>query len=198
MAAVRALAIFLAFGFASEAHADMIETDGLAPYEVCALCHSLDGVSRMAKFPKLAGQPTLYLEKQIKDFISGHRMNDGGQMVSIVSELDPEDIPAAAEWFSNQPHPVPDPPTELVVEGEALFEDRNCAECHAGGRQQSPLQPYLRAQHPEYLAKQMTDFRDGDRQNDAGQVMQKKMIGLSDDQISALADYLAATPRPEN
>ncbi len=197
MAPVRTLAVLIALGLAHQAQADMIETDGLAPYEVCALCHSLDGVSRMAKFPKLAGQPSLYLQKQIRDFMSGHRMNDGGQMVSIVSELAPEDIPVVAEWFSDQPAPTPDPATDLVGEGEALFEARNCAECHAGGRQQSPLLPYLRAQHPEYLAKQMEDFRDGERVNDQGQVMQKKMIGLTDDQISALADYLAATPRPE-
>lgn len=197
MEGVKALAIILALGLANGAQADMIETDGLAPYEVCALCHSLDGVSRMAKFPKLAGQPALYLEKQIRDFMDGHRMNDGGQMASIVTELAPEDIPVVAEWFFSQPPPVPDPATELVGEGEALFEDHKCADCHAGGRQQSPLQPYLQAQHPEYLAKQMTDFRDGDRQNDPGQVMQKAMSGLSDAEISALADYLAATPRPE-
>ena len=41
---------------AASARAGMIDESSLKPWENCALCHSLDGVSHMAKFPKLAGQ----------------------------------------------------------------------------------------------------------------------------------------------
>lgn len=40
------------------ARAYMLDSDGMKPWESCALCHGLDGVSRMAKFPKLATSPT--------------------------------------------------------------------------------------------------------------------------------------------
>jgi len=196
MGAVKSTIYALAVVGASAANADMIDTSELAPYEVCALCHSLDGVSRMAKFPKLAGQPSLYLQKQIKDFRAGHRTNDGGQMESIVRELAPEDIPVVADWFAAQPAPPPDEIGDDHATGAELYAAQNCATCHAGAVDQSPLHPYLEAQHSSYLVKQMTEFRDGARQNDPGQLMQKAMIGLSDGEIRAIATYLAATPRP--
>ncbi|MDB4224864.1 cytochrome c, partial [Granulosicoccus sp.] len=77
------------------------------PWEICALCHSLDGDSRMAKFPKLAGQPELYIEKQLQDFLTGSRFNDGGQMSSIVTEVAEEDFQAIAIWFASQNPPLP-------------------------------------------------------------------------------------------
>lgn len=195
MRAVKALLAFSCGLLPTAIYADMIETEGLPPYEICALCHSLDGVSQMSKFPKLAGQPSLYLQKQIKDFRDEHRSNDGGQMSAIVTELAVEEISVAAGWFSAQPHPVPEEPGADHEIGRALFENQGCGECHAGVKQQSPFHPYLRSQHAAYLVKQMMDFKSGDRQNDPDQKMQKKMSVLSDDEITAIASYLAATPR---
>lgn len=196
MRAVRAiLGTFVAW-LPMSATADMINSDELPPYEICALCHGLDGVSAMAKFPKLAGQPHLYLEKQIRDFLKGHRENDGGQMAAIVTEITEDDIPIAAKWFSSKPSPVPAEKGPLHAKGEALFTRMGCDTCHVGGKAQSPLIPYLRAQHAGYLGKQMSDFKAGRRANDAGGNMQKRMSALSKDEIDAIASYLAATPRP--
>ncbi len=171
----------------------MISTDDVAPYELCALCHSLDGNSRMSKFPKLAGQPAAYIEKQVLDFLAGARMNDGGQMASIVTELAPEDIPVVADWFASQPAPAPFEATD-IAEGAKLFDELGCVSCHEGEAQDAPT-PYLTAQHPAYLAKQMRDYRDGERSNDLGAVMQSAMQDIGDAQIDAMARYLAATPR---
>lgn len=195
MWAVKVISVTCILSLPQSAWADMINSDELPPYEICALCHGLDGISAMAKFPKLAGQPQLYLEKQIRDFREGHRTNDGGQMAAIVTEIKPEDIPVAAKWFSKQPSPLPEDRGPLHKAGAELFETLECASCHAGGKLQSPLIPYLTAQHSGYLAKQMSDFRDGHRGNDVGMPMQKRMSSLSDDDINAIASYLAATPR---
>ncbi len=174
----------------------MISSEGLQPYEVCGLCHGLDGVSAMAKFPKLAGQKAGYIEKQLHDFRAGRRLNDGGQMQAIVTELSPEDIPVVAAWFESQSPPPVAVGEGAAEEGAAVFKARGCADCHSAAPAPGGLlAPHLSAQHPRYLAKQLTDFRDGARENDPDGVMRTVAATLSDADIAALAAYLAATPR---
>src|SRR2546427_3313999 len=72
------------------ARADVIITEGMQPWETCAECHSLDGVSAMARFPKLAGQRPDYVAKQVRDFRDGRRQNDGGQMVATAAGISEE------------------------------------------------------------------------------------------------------------
>lgn len=177
---------------AGPAAADMISTEGIAPYEICALCHGLDGNAPMAKFPKLAGQPAAYIEKQVHDFRDGLRANSGGQMPSIVSELTPEEIPVAAAWFAAQPAP---PPGEPAEDASALFADLGCVSCHLENAQIDG--PRLTAQHAGYLAKQMRDYRDGARANDPDAVMRQAMAEIGDAEIDAIAAWLASLPRPE-
>lgn len=185
---------FLMLFFVKPTHAGMITSEGMAPYEICALCHSLDGISRMAKFPKLAGQPAPYIKKQIKDFLSGKRTNDGGQMSAIVTEIDPESIDEIANWFSSQNAPEPDS-FDKSLQGEQLFVSYKCNTCHGGVGNQSPFVPYLNAQHKDYLVKQMRDYRDGERTNDIGKLMQKTMVSITDKEIEELAIYLASLAR---
>ena len=186
-------ALLLVF-VAPAAPADMISPEGLQPYEVCGLCHGLDGVSPMAKFPKLAGQPAGYLEKQLRDIRAGARTNDGGQMAAIVGEdgeLAEADIPVVAAWFANQPDPPPDagdPPGA----GAEVYAAAGCGGCHDTA---SPLVPLLTAQHEGYLAKQMRDFRDGLRNNAGDAAKTVVMSDLSEDDIAVLSSYLARIPR---
>lgn len=186
------------------ASADMIDTSGLDPWEVCALCHSLDGVSRMAKFPKLAGQRAAYIEKQFLDFHSGTRSNDGGQMVAITTEIDLEELPAVADYFSALPPPAAVAPEDVIdtTIGETLFRAGRgnvpaCLSCHGKSDPALPLAPWLEAQHADYLAKQLADFRDGGRDNDPEGVMQSVTAELSDEDIESLAVFIAAQERPE-
>jgi len=194
MKAVKLIAIAFLSISPAPLWAGMIDKEGVEPYEICALCHGLNGNSHIAKFPKLGGQSSLYIQKQLRDFLSRHRENDGGQMASIVTEITLEDIPIVAKWFANQPAPEPAEADEFAKTGEGLFDQLDCAKCHAG-KTQSPLIPQLGAQHKRYLEKQMIDFREGDRTNDMGAVMQKMMKPLSEADISALASYLASQPR---
>ena len=101
------LVAFLAL-FATPAVADY-DPSQYPAYETCALCHGLFGVSHTGKFPNLGGQKQAYIEAQIHAFRDGHRTNDGGQMVTIVTELQPEDIAFVAEWFAIQDAPQPYP-----------------------------------------------------------------------------------------
>lgn len=185
----KARALIAALLAAVPGSADMISDEGMEPWEVCAMCHGLDGVSAMARFPKLAGQPAAYLEKQIQDFRAGRRTNDGGQMVSIAGELAEHEIPAVAAWFAGQPPPTPsDSPGP---DGATLYADAGCDSCHGS----DAAVPYLTAQHAAYLAKQMRDFVDGRRDNAPKAAKPGRLADLAPREIDAIAAYLAATPR---
>lgn len=192
---VRAHAILLAVLGATTASADMISTEGMAPYEVCGLCHGLDGNSAMAKFPKLAGQKAAYIEKQLHDFRNGHRSNDGGQMQAIVTELAEADISVVAAWYESQPAPLPVEGAFPASAAES-FTNLGCADCHTAPSPPHGLTvPHITAQHPAYLERQLKAFRDGERQNDPDGVMQAVAAGLTDETITALSAYIAALPR---
>lgn len=173
------------------------------PWEICALCHSLDGVSRMARFPKLAGQKEAYILKQVRDVREGRRVNDGGQMQAVVTEVAEADLPAVAKWFASQPAPPPAAETEGdAAAGAKIYAERGCADCHEAetlpeglNLPQGLTPPRLAAQHEGYLAKQLADFREGRRENDPGGVMRTRAAALTDADIAALAAFLASTPR---
>src|SRR5947208_12526830 len=87
----------------------MVVIDSMQPWETCAECHSLDGISVMARFPKLAGQRPEYITKQVRDFRDLRRSNDGGQMQATASEVGDDDLEKAAAYFGGLPAPPPDP-----------------------------------------------------------------------------------------
>lgn len=65
----------------------------------------------------------------------------------------------------------------------------NCALCHGlEGESASPVFPRLAAQHPEYMAKQLRDFRDGRRK---GTTMNAMAAELKNDEVVALAGFYA-------
>lgn len=64
-----------------------------------------------------------------------------------------------------------------------------CSACHGlDGNSVITANPKLAAQHPEYLVKQLTEFKSGKRAN---AVMSGMAAGLSDDDMKALATYFS-------
>jgi cytochrome c553 len=190
----------------SSAHADMLITEGMQPWETCAECHSLDGISAMPRFPKLAGQRADYIVKQVRDFREGRRQNDGGQMSAIAGEINDKDLAKSAVYFSDLPAPPPDTslPTdsEEWKRGAALFSNGDeaagiikCGSCHDDADSRQTDAPLLKAQHAGYLAKQLRDWRSGERRNDVSKTMPTIAAKLTDRDIAALAAFLASQPR---
>jgi len=65
-----------------------------------------------------------------------------------------------------------------------------CAACHGvDGNSAITLNPKLAGQHPEYLQKQLTEFKSGKRAN---AVMSGMAAGLSDEEMKDLATYFSA------
>ncbi|WP_254424363.1 c-type cytochrome [Rhodanobacter sp. C05] len=70
----------------------------------CVQCHGPAGVGVGAHFPPLAGQPTAYIEAQLKAWQQGTRHNDPLQLMQhLSSALSAQDISAVAGWFAAQP-----------------------------------------------------------------------------------------------
>jgi len=191
---------------ASFAHADILTTQGVQPWETCAECHNLDGISAMPRFPKLAGQRADYIVKQVQDFRTGRRRNDGGQMSAIAGDLNDTDLARSAAYFSELPAPPPDGSiaTDSVEwkRGALLFRDGDdaagiikCQACHDNAQSDQPAMPLLKAQHAAYLAKQLNDWRSGVRHNDVSKIMPAVVAKLTDQDIAALAAFLASQPQ---
>ncbi len=197
----------LAWSLTAGAQADGLGNENAPPQEICGTCHGLNGVSRMAKFPKLAGQPAAYIEKQIRDFRAGRRQNDGGQMAAIVTEISEPQIAEVAKYFAALPPPEADvqpldPAARSRAErlfntGDARADLAPCTACHGlrGLAKAATPAPHLSAQHEAYIVKQLADFRSGARANDTDSDMQAIARKLSEDDIAALARYLTAQPR---
>ncbi len=76
-----------------------------------------------------------------------------------------------------------------LAAGEARF-TAVCAACHgADGNSGSPANPKLAGQHPEYLAKQLAEYKSGKRAN---AIMQGMAAGLSDQDMKNIAAWLAS------
>lgn len=183
------------------ARADTIDNSGQAPYEQCGYCHEYDGNTVMADFPRLAGQWPAYLKKQLHDFRARRRIS--AQMNPTAELLSERDIDAVAEYFSAQtPRRL-----NLAAQSEAdrrhaqqLFDhgDANrgvpaCMQCHGDQGQGSaqPLVPNIAGQQPDYLQRQLSAFKSGERSNDVGAQMRRVTAQLSDKEIIQLTGYLA-------
>ncbi len=71
-----------------------------------------------------------------------------------------------------------------------------CAACHgADGKAIQPAYPNLAGQHASYLAKQLTEYRDGGRVN---ALMSGQAAALTDEDIDDLAAYYASMSKHEN
>ena len=69
-----------------------------AKARMCAACHGIDGIAKVADAPNLAGNGELYLARQLQAFRSGERKHP--QMSVIASGLTDEDIAAVTAWYS--------------------------------------------------------------------------------------------------
>ena len=57
----------------------------------CVTCHARDGMGR-GKFPRLVGQYTSYLKKQMDAFIKGERSHDEEELVGILNQFKEQDL----------------------------------------------------------------------------------------------------------
>lgn len=162
----------------------------------CVACHGAAGNSTITQNPKLAGQFSEYLVKQLVDFKGPQRNNP--VMTTIAKALTEEDMKNISAYLEKQTQkPGAAKNKETVEFGKKIYRagiaEKNvpaCAACHSPDGAGIPIQfPRLAGQHQDYTAAQLTAFRSGARKNSPQ--MQTLSKRLSDDEIQAVADYIA-------
>jgi cytochrome c553 len=156
---------------------------------VCAACHGIDGNSTNALWPSLAGQTARYLYLQLRDFKEGRRKDP--LMSPMAANLSREDMLDLADYFSSQKLAPSGYKADSakVAEGKKIADNALCPMCHLGGFSGQNEVPVVAGQHYDYIVKQLKDFRDRNRTNDAGS-MTAYTRGMTDEQIDALAQYI--------
>ncbi|MBC9248740.1 cytochrome C [Pseudomonas alcaligenes] len=196
------VSLLLTLGVSAAAHAaDAIVGDakaGQAKTAVCGACHGPDGNSAAPNFPKLAGQGERYLRKQIHDIKGGKRQVL--EMTGILNNLSEQDIADIAAYFASQKMGVGAADPKLVDAGEALFRGGKveegmpaCTGCHSpnGAGNAAAGFPHLGGQHATYVAKQLTNFREGERTNDGDTMVMRSIAAkLSNKDIAAVSSYI--------
>nr|WP_312379181.1 c-type cytochrome [Delftia acidovorans] len=77
-----------------------------------------------------------------------------------------------------------------IVNGKVIFNDKSCAACHgADGNSSISTNPKLAQQHPEYLFKQLQEFKSGERNSP---VMSGMAAQLSEQEMRDVAWFLGA------
>ena len=172
---------------------------GEAKVALCVSCHGPAGNSLNPEWPKLAGQHAGYTAKQIRDFKAGETRSDAvmAPMIAGLSEQDIEDI---AAYYAIQKSTGGFASEELHALGERIYRGGNaesgvpaCIACHGprGGGNGPARFPMLAGQHAAYTAKQIEDWRLGNRSNDPGQMMADAVRYLTPEETRAVSEYIA-------
>lgn len=192
------VSLLLTLGLTGVAQAAGDAEAGQGKVAVCGACHGADGNSPAPNFPKLAGQGERYLLKQLHDIKSGNRQVV--EMTGMLDSLSDQDLEDIAAYFSSQKMSVGAADPKLVQRGEALFRGGKleegmpaCTGCHSpnGAGLAAAAFPHLGGQHAQYVAKQLTDFREGNRTNDGDSMIMRSIAAkLSNKDIEAVSSFI--------
>lgn len=77
--------------------------------------------------------------------------------------------------------------------GAGIYQAKGCAGCHGADGKTTimPVYPKLAGQSATYLLNQMKDIKSGTRANGQTAVMKGIIAGVSDDEMKAMAEWLA-------
>src|SRR6476646_4959786 len=160
--------------------------------ELCVGCHGEGGISQTENIPSLAAQPDQFIQWQLVFFRSGTRKNE--QMQPIVEQLDNDDIRNLGAYFASLPPPKaskPDDNPGLSRKGAEAAAGRRCASCHTDSYAGTKAVARLAGQREEYRVKALHDYKSGVRSGGGQAAMADVAYPLSEEEITALAHYLA-------
>lgn len=159
--------------------------------EMCVGCHGENGISQMENTPSLAAQPDQFIQWQLVFFRAGTRKNE--QMQPIVEQLTNEDIRNLGAYYASlpPPKPAPDDNPDLSKKGAQAAVGRRCASCHTDNYAGAKAVARVAGQREDYLVKALKDYKASVRSGGAMAAMAEVAFSLSEEEIEALAHYLA-------
>ena len=128
-------------------------------------------------------------------------------MTPIAMAMSAEDIESSARHYAGQARPktgasTADPAViargkNLAINGAWDRQVPPCFKCHAvDGLGVAPAFPAIAGQHAAYTVSQLQAWKTGARTNDPQTLMKTVAEKLTDDEIRAVADYLATIGNP--
>ena len=181
---------------------------GQAKSATCMGCHGLAGNSTIPNFPKLAGQGKAYIVKQLQYFKSGERGN--AMMAGVALSLSDQDMEDVAAYYSIQTisensakgsEEMIELGRKIYVGGKMDTQTTACIACHGPKGKGIPTAgfPAVAAQHADYTASQLKAFRqysinqqtDSDGVERVNEMMNNVAMGLTNEEIYALSQYIA-------
>lgn len=192
---------------------EKIFKEGKGSVPACSSCHGEDGLGNdMMGTPRLAGQISQFIVKQLEDFATDKRtdttmfiMNanakgltpeDRRDVAAYVSGLGKEELVGGGSDLkaleaSGIATGVPHLGLKLVAYGDLERGISGCSSCHGyNGRGVDPVYPKIGQQKFVYLTNQLKKWRDGSRANDPLGQMRKVAHQLTDEDIVNVATYL--------
>jgi cytochrome c553 len=166
----------------------------------CSKCHGATGISLSPLFPILAAQQVAYIQTELRLFRERGRSDPHARafMWGIARGLTDDQIDGVAQYFSSQPPATGTTSRNpaLAERGKSLFENGvpareipGCTICHGPNAEGIAAFPRLAGQHRDYLVIELQQFRGQLRESE---IMQPIAKNITDDEIAAVAEYLAA------
>jgi cytochrome c553 len=165
---------------------------------LCKYCHGKDGNSLKPDVPNLAGQNPRYLLEQIENFAT--RKRDDFTMSPLAENFSPEDKVNIAIFYYSKPVKAQLIDEKRAAKGKTLFHGL-CRNCHGAGAHGNEKLARLAGQKPTYIENVLRAFRNN-ANNPAAKaessrksaIMESVAGNLSDEQIKAVAAYVAQLP----
>lgn len=164
----------------------------LAKAETCIACHGATGVSQMPETPSLAGQPESFLQWQLVYFRSGTRKS--AVMQPLAAGLTDDDVRVLSKHFASMvppPRATASGDQAMYTVGLKLAQQNRCASCHKEDYSGAQAAPRTANQREDYLLKALRDFKAGKRTGGGVAAMADVVYPLADDQLRALANFMA-------
>ena len=172
--------------------------------QVCAKCHGISGVSQSSLFPRLAAQPAVYIENQLRDMREHVRTDPHAQayMWRIAAALNDKEIEFVSQYYATRRPPPGYPPVspDLAEKGKRLYEKGAivrdvpaCMGCHGQNGEGKAEVPRLAGQHAGYLFRQVKDFKSELRPSVGPKdPMHENALNVTDEEAIEIAEYLSA------
>ncbi|NDY97041.1 c-type cytochrome [Wenzhouxiangella limi] len=178
---------------------------GAAAAVTCNACHQADGSGKNIpggeSWPRLAGLNAAYIAKQLQDYKSGTRTN--ASMMPFASMLDEQQIADVAAYYAGLPatpgsggesadQSMLDRGKQLARRGDWSEYIVSCASCHGpDNRGAGAVFPGIAGQHAGYIKAQLQAWQEGTRNNDPQDLMGSIARRMSDEDMHAVAVWLA-------
>ena len=163
---------------------------GAGKAATCVACHGSPQAAPPPGMPALGGQQAEFMVLQLILIREGLR--DVPLMAGLLKGFSDGDLADVSAYFAGQAPPPwsgrADP--KLNARGAELAKAMGCGSCHMGNFEGQRQVPRITGQREDYLASTLKAYRDNTRTG-IDTSMNNAMYKVTDDEIRALAHYLA-------